>query len=65
MQIEIGIAYGIFNTFLIPNDTMVQVLKIYQEVSKQNQAQSYEKIQKLLPNCDKGFLYKETVYKVK
>ena len=62
---EMGIAYGIFNTFLIPNDTMVQVLKIYQEVSKQNQAQSYEKIQKLLPNCDKGFLYKETVYKVK
>ena len=58
---KIGISYGIFNTFLIPDDTMVQVLKIFQEESKH----AYEQIQKLLPNCDKGFLYKETIYKVK
>lgn len=62
---QIGIEYVILNAFLIPEDIFVEVLKIYEELTEENKKQLYHRIQQLLPNCDKGFLYKETIYKVK
>ena len=62
---QIGIEYVILNAFLIPEDIFVEVLKTYEELTEENKKQLYHRIQQLLPNCDKGFLYKETIYKVK
>lgn len=61
---EAGVSYVYLNTFLI--DDMREIIKLYQDANKTN-ALSFEKcIDEMLEgNTDKGFLYKETVYKVK
>lgn len=53
--------YVTLNSFTIEEETFLKVLKIYKEkdISKK------EEINNLFPNIDKGFLYKETIYKVK
>lgn len=55
------IDYVTLNSFDIDEEKLLKVLKIYKEkdISKK------EEINNLFPNIDKGFLYKETIYKVK
>ena len=54
------IDYFTLNSFNIESDKFINVLKMYKEKKVKE-----EKIDKLFENIDKGFLYKETIYKVK
>ena len=65
LKLKNDISYFIFNAFLIPNDILIEVLKLYDEVNEDNKVLLEEKINKIVNNLDKGFLYKETIYKVK
>lgn len=65
LELKNDIFYFIFNAFLIPNDILIEVLKLYDEVNEDNKVLLEEKINKIVNNLDKGFLYKETIYKVK
>lgn len=62
---EIGIDYLLFNSFQIPNEQMLEVLKCYQQVTNENKEEVEGKLASLIPNLDKGFFYKETIFKVK
>lgn len=55
-----NIDYFTLNSFNIESDKFINVLKMYKEKKVKE-----EKIDKLFQNIDKGFLYKETIYKVK
>ncbi|MBQ9181289.1 MAG: U32 family peptidase [Bacilli bacterium] len=55
---EVNFDYGIFNSLLIEEEKMIDVLKIYDNGKK-------EDLEKIIDNTDTGFFYKETVYKVK
>lgn len=54
------IDYVTLNSFDIKEDIFNKIVKIYKE-----KTESEESIEALLDNLDKGFLYKETIYKVK
>lgn len=54
------IDYFTLNSFNIESDKFINVLKMYKEKKVKE-----EKIDKLFQNIDKGFFYKETIYKVK
>lgn len=60
-QLEnIGISYITLNSYRIPRDKFVEVAKLfYMREYKSN------KIDNMFSNTDKGFLYKETIYRVK
>lgn len=49
----------ILDSFLISNEKFIEVLKIFNLESED------KFIEELFPNVDKGFFYKETIYKVK
>ena len=56
--------YVILNSFGIDDDTFIEVLKMYNNVNESNVKEYNERINSIL-NTNKGFLYKETIYKVK
>lgn len=58
---EAGISYVTLNSYRIDKDKFEEVLKIYhnREYAKDDE------VEKMLSNIDKGFLYKETIYRVK
>lgn len=57
--------YLIFNSFNIKDSDFEKVIEIYNNL-KNNCKENFNKLNLLLNyNCDTGFLYKETVYKVK
>lgn len=62
---EINIEYILLNGFNIDNKKFVDILKMFNEVNSINVLEYNQRINDMLKNTDKGFLYKETVYKVK
>ena len=56
--------YVVLNSFGIDDDIFMEVLEMYNNVNKSNVKEYNEKINSML-NTNKGFLYKETIYKVK
>lgn len=61
---KIGMEYGVFNSLLIENDEMLKVLEIFNK--NQDDEVLEKEIEELFNgNIDKGFFYKETIYKVK
>lgn len=60
-----NIDYVTINSFNIDSDKIEKVLKIYSGVNSSNIHESNKKIKDMFDNLDKGFLYKETIYKVK
>lgn len=63
---ENNIDYLIFNAFNIDDGVFKQIIEIYNDTNKSNSKENFNKINMLLNyNIDTGFLYKETVYKVK
>ena len=54
---DIGIEYLVFNSFHIDNNVFDYIIKSYNHIESKD-------LKKLLENADKGFLYKETIYKV-
>ena len=61
-----NIDYCVLNSFLINNNDFEEIVKWFNSVNEDNKEELSNKINNLLDNkWDKGFLYKETVYKVK
>ncbi len=61
-----NIDYCVLNSFLINNNDFEEIVKCFNGVNEDNKEELSNKINNLLDNkWDKGFLYKETVYKVK
>lgn len=59
--LELDIDYVTLNSFDIEEEKFLKVLKIY----KEKDILKKEEMNNLFPNIDKGFLYKETIYRVK
>ena len=58
--------YIYLNSFNIPKDIFNKIIDIYKDTNDNNVNQNEDKINKLLEGkIDKGFLYHETIYKVK
>ena len=49
----------------IDDEKIKKVLSLYKDVDANNKDEYNEKLKKMFCNLDKGFLYKETIYKVK
>jgi U32 family peptidase len=61
---NLNLDYIILNSFMIEENIFLDIVKMYKNVNKDNILEYEEIINKKL-NTDYGFLYKETVYKVK
>lgn len=59
------IDYVTLNSFNIDNNKFQEVIKCFKEINENNKQRLSEKINKMFNNIDKGFLYKETIYRVK
>ncbi len=63
---QIGTEYVVLNSFLIEEEAFHQIVHLLQNLTEENQEQIENTINKLCrQNVDKGFLYKETIYKIK
>lgn len=61
-----NIDYFLFYSFHIEPECMVDVLKAYRSLTRENVLLEEEKMDQMLKgNTDKGFFYKETVFRVK
>ena len=63
--LELKDNYLFLNNFNIDEETFLKTIKIYKNLNKKNLIKSKEEMEKLYSNLSKGFLYKNTVYKVK
>lgn len=61
---SLDIDYIILNSFSIPNDIFKDVTHMFKNVNDSNKEEYKEKIDSMLDTY-LGFLYKETIYKVK
>lgn len=59
------ITYVLLNSFNIDSDKFKDVLKTIKNINDDNVIKSYEHINSLFSNVDSGFLYKETIARVK
>lgn len=62
--LNLNVDYLILNSFMIEENMFLDIVKIYKNVTEDNVLE-YEEIINNKLNTDYGFLYKETVYKVK
>lgn len=63
---KIGIDYVILNSFQIEKNQFLNILMLLNQMTEENKQKIFEQVNQLCFNhTDKGFLYKETVYKVK
>lgn len=62
--LDIKTDYIVLNSFSIEDDIFNEVTKMYKDVNKTNVKEYKERIDSML-DTDLGFLYKETIYKVK
>lgn len=63
---QIGIEYAILNSFLIEENVFDQITDLLQNLTEENKDKTEENVNELCKqNVDKGFLYTETVYKIK
>lgn len=62
---EQDIDYVVLNSFQIPYNDFTKIVELFAKVDNGNVEAYSKKIEKMCPNWDKGFFYKETVYKVK
>ena len=60
---DLNIDYYVINSFLI--DNIEKVVDIFGNVNENNIEESYQMLNELIPNTGEGFLYTETIYKVK
>ena len=63
---EKNIAYFVFNSFNIESSLFKSIMLLFYKLTNENQKEIFDKINMLLNyKSDTGFLYKNTVYKVK
>lgn len=61
-----NIDYVVFNSYHIEESLFIKILEQYKNINTKNEQERIEQINQLLKNqFDKGFFYKETIYKVK
>lgn len=60
-----GIDYILFNSFNIPSQIFIQVLKLTRDIDKDNNQKIANEISNIAKNCSLGFLYQETIARVK
>lgn len=60
-----NIDYILLNNFLIDDDKFITTLKIFSDVNEENYDQLSKKLYGMFNNINKGFLYDETIYRVK
>lgn len=60
-----NIDYIVLNSYNIESNKFNKVISLFNDVNDDNKSEYYELIKDMFGNVDKGFLYKETVYKVK
>ena len=63
-SLDIKTDYIVLNSFSIPDDIFSKVVEMFYTVDKSNVLEYKERIDSML-DTDLGFLYKETIYKVK
>ncbi len=61
--LELDVDYVVLNSYNI--DNFEEVIDLFNTVTIDNKGEYYNKIKDMYGNVDKGFLYKETVYRVK
>lgn len=61
--LDLDVEYVVLNSYNI--DNFEQVIDLFNTVTENNKSEYYNQIKDMYSNVDKGFLYKETVYKVK
>ena len=59
------IDYVIINGYDIDSNKLLSVINIFKEINKKNVKEFDNKLLSLFDNLDKGFLYEETIYRVK
>lgn len=62
--LELDIEYGIINSFNIDSLLLIDIIKMFKNVSYDNLENYCGKINGIFNNIDNGFLEKETIYKV-
>ncbi len=63
---RMGIEYAILNSFLIEENVFCQIVSLLQNLTEGNKEQVESSVNELCrQNVDKGFLYTETIYKIK
>lgn len=62
---ENNIDYVVLNSFDVVDSLFTEVVNLFTNVTKDNVKSYNNKVNEMFDNIDKGFLYKETVYKVK
>lgn len=63
---NMGIEYAVLNSFLIEESVFNQVINLLQNLTEENKEQVENDVNELCKqNVDKGFLYTETIYKIK
>lgn len=63
---KVGIEYFVFNSFNIDDTVFKNIMILFNKITYKNRTEYFNKINMLLNyNIDTGFLYKNTVYKVK
>lgn len=61
--LDLDVDYVVLNSYNI--DNFEEVIDLFNSVNKNNKNEYYNQIKDMYGNVDKGFLYKETVYRVK
>jgi len=61
----INFDYVTLNEFNIKEDAFIKVVKMFKEANPDNVQKIAARIKRMFKNIDSGFLYKETIYKVK
>jgi Collagenase and related proteases len=56
---------AVFNGNLIEEDSFLKTINIFDNINKNNISQKEKELYELYDNLDKGFLYNETIYRVK
>lgn len=62
---DMKIDYVLINNFNIADNDFIKMLDLYNKLTVDNVKSIDEQITKLFPNNDKGFFYKETIFRVK
>lgn len=60
-----NIDYLVLNSFQIDDTDFTKIVKLFANANEKNVNEYSKQIEKMYPNSDRGFFYKETVYKVK
>lgn len=63
--VDNNIDYVLLDSFNLDDNEFVEVLKIVHNLKRDNVLKSYEQINSMFDNVDTGFLYKETIARVK